>query len=219
MKRIFLTLSIAGLLFSCAKDIKKGTQISVSGFLVDTVKNKNLPFAKVYLVGCINNFSGSTFCYDYLDSTTTDINGNFSINYRAEGKSVNYVLEVANDNNYGDNLFQQFPFANNSSNVRLKSQELNFLKLNLKVDFNRYDTFYIYPSHGVSKRLIGRSIDTTVLLKVLPNDKNIITYQIMAIRNDSGAIYRRLRDTLNVGLADTTNTSKRILSTYQMPLN
>ena len=211
MKRIFLQLCIAGLLFSCAKDVKKGTKISVSGFLVDTVKNKNLSFAKIYLVGCKNNFSGSTFCYDYLDSALTDINGNFSISYRTEGKSIDYVLEVKNDNNFGDNLFQQFHFTNNSSNIRLKCQELNFLKLNLKVDFNHYDTFYIYPSHGFSKRLIGLNFDTTVLLKVLPNNKNIIMYQIMSIGNDSGAIYRRLRDTLNVGLSDTTVTSKRIL--------
>ena len=181
MKRIFLILSIVGLLFACAKDVKKGTQILVSGFLVDTVKSKNLAFAKVYLVGCKNNFSGSTFCYDYLDSATTDLNGNFSINYRAEGNSVSYVLEVAKDNNYGNNIFQQFSFANSSVNVRLKSQELNFLKLNLKVDFNRYDTFYIFSSNGFSKRLIGRSIDTTVLLKVLPNNRNILTYQIMSI--------------------------------------
>lgn len=220
MKRIFLTLFISVLLFSCAKDVKKGTRISVSGFLVDTVKNKNIAFAKIYLVGGKVAFSnGMTYYYNYVDSTKSDINGKFSINYRAEGNSVGYVLEVASDNNFSSGEYEQFTFTNNETNVRLKTQELNFLRLNLKVDFNRYDTFYIYPSHGFSRRLIGRSIDTTVLLKVLPNNRNIITYQIMSIGNDSGAIYRRLRDTLNIGLTDTTITTKRILNTYQMPLN
>ena len=220
MKRIFLTLFISCLLFSCAKDIKKGTQISVSGFLVDTVKNKNLAFAKIYLVGGkVRGSNGVTYYYNYVDSTTSDINGNFSINYRAEGNSVGYVLEVASDDKFSSGDYQQFAFANNETNVRLKSQELNFLKLNLKVDFNRYDTFYVYPSHGFSKRLIGRSVDTIVLLKVLPNNANTITYRIMSIGNDSGAIYRKIIDTLNIGLTDTTNISKRIFSTYQMPLN
>ncbi|MGB3007347.1 MAG: hypothetical protein WBC06_12605 [Chitinophagaceae bacterium] len=219
MKNIILTFFIATFLLSCAKDIKKGTQINVSGFVIDTVKNKNLPFAKVYLVGCKNNFSGSTFCYDFLDSSTTDINGNFTINYRAEGNSVRYVLEVANDNNYGNNLYQQLYFNNNSTNVRLKSQELNFLKLNLKVDFNLYDTVYLFPSHGLSKRLVGRSLDTTIYLKVIPNNKNTLQYCITALGRDTSVIIRRATDTLNIGLADTTNYSKRIYSTYQIPLS
>lgn len=218
MNKLFLSLFIAVLFFSCVKEIKKGIQISVSGFLVDTVKNKNLGFAKIYLVGCKHSLY-VTSCYVNLDSATTDINGNFSINYRAEGNSTGYVLEVAKDNNFSDNLYQQYHFDNNSSNVRLKSQELNFLKLNLKVDFNGYDTLYVMPSHGFSKTLIGRSIDTTVLLKVLPNYENIITYRILSLGNDSGAIQRRVRDTLSIGLIDTTITSRRIFNTHQMPLN
>ena len=103
--------------------------------------------------------------------------------------------------------------------VRLKSQELNFLRLNLKVDFNRYDTFYIYPYRGTYKRLIGRTLDTTVILKVLPQNKNIITFETMSLGNDSGAIFRRVKDTLNIGLVDTSIYSKRIFSTFQMPLN
>jgi hypothetical protein len=220
MKTIHLTILVAVLLSSCAKDIKKGTRIFASGFVIDTVKNKNLAFAKVYLVGGkVRGSNGVTYYYNYVDSTLTDVNGNFSIDYKAERNSVDYVLEVASDDKFGSNEYQQFQFENNETNVRLKSQELNFLKLNLKVDFNRYDTFYIYPSHGFTKRLIGRSIDTAVLLKVLPNNANTITYRIMSIGNDSGAIYRKITDTLNIGLTDTTNISKRIFSTYQMPLN
>ena len=220
MKKIFSTLFVTLLLFSCAKDIKKGTRITARGFVIDTVKNKNLAFAKVYLVGGkVRGSNGVTYYYNYVDSAVSDINGNFTIDYKAEGNSVDYVLEVASDEKFSNADYQQFPFANNETNVRLKSQELNFLKLNLKVDFNRYDTFYVYPSYGYSRRLIGRSIDTTILLKVLPNNTNTITYRIMSIGNDSGAIYRRLIDTLNIGLTDTTNHSKRIFSTYQMPLN
>ncbi len=215
IKNIF-TLVILSLLISCVKDIKKGTHIVVSGFLTDTVKNKNLSFAKVYLVGCKNGFYRRS-CLDYLDSAITDANGNFSIYYRAEGKSVEYVLEVAEDNNYSDNLFKQFPFVNNSVGVRLKSQELNFLQLKLKVDYNRYDTLYIYPAHGTGKRLIGRSLDTTLTLKVLPLNQNIIAYRIFSVGNDSGAIFRMLIDTLNIGSADTTTYSKRMQSTYQIP--
>lgn len=220
MKNTFLVMCVSFLFYSCAKDIKKGSPIRVSGIVVDTVKNKAIPFAKIYLVGGkVRGSNGVTYYYNYVDSTISDANGNYSVDYKAEGNSVNYVLEVANDNNYGTNKYEQFYFSNNATNVRLKTQELNFLKLNLKVDFNRYDTFYIYPSQGFSKQLFGRNIDTTLILKVLPNNTNILTYRILYRGADTAILFRRLSDTFNVNMADTTNISKRIISTYNMPLS
>jgi hypothetical protein len=220
MKNVFLLNCVSILFYSCAKDVKKGTPIRVSGLVVDTVKNKVLPFAKIYLVGGkVRGSNGVTYYYNYVDSTISDANGNYSVDYKAEGNSVDYVLEVANDNNYGNNNYEQFYFTNNATNVRLKTQELNFLKLNLKVDYNRYDTFYIYPSQGLSKQLIGRNIDTTLTLKVLPNNSNILTYRILYRGADTAIMFRRLSDTFNIGIADTTNISKRIISTYNMPLS
>jgi hypothetical protein len=220
MKIIFLLTCVSFIFYSCAKDIKKGSPIRVSGVVVDTVKNKIIPFAKIYLVGGkVRGSNGSILYYNYVDSTTSDANGNYSVDYKAEGNSVDYVLEVANDNKYGTNNYEQFYFSNNATNVRLKTQELNFLKLNLKVDFNRYDTFYIYPSQGFSKQLIGRNIDTTLILKVLPNNTNVLTYRILYRGSDTAIMFRRLRDTFNIGMADTTNIFKRIISTYNMPLS
>jgi hypothetical protein len=79
------------------------------------------------LVSCKKKISDSTFCYDFLVSTTTDLNGNLSINDRAESKSVGYVLEVARDNNFGDELFQYFFYTIHS-----------VLDLNLKNKFQFY---------------------------------------------------------------------------------
>ena len=125
MKRIFLTLFILDLLFSCAKDVKKGTRISVSGFLVDTVKNKNLAFAKIYLVGGkVRGSNGATYYYNYVDSIKSDINGKFSFDYRAEGNSIGYVLEVASDDNFSSGKYEQFTFINNETNVRPKFRSL-----------------------------------------------------------------------------------------------
>jgi hypothetical protein len=218
MTKVILIIIFSFIFISCAKDIKKGTPITVSGFVLDTVKNKALPFVKIYLVGGkVRGSNGMTYYYNYVDSTNSDMNGNFSIDYKAEGSSVDYVLEVANDNNYGTNTYQQFYFSNNSKNVRLKTQELNFLKLNLKIEHNPYDTFYIYPSQGTYKRLLGGTIDTTVLIKVLPNNSNLISYRIMSVGNDSGAVYRKIVDTVFCDIRDTTNLSKTISSTYQMP--
>lgn len=216
MKKILLIFSILTLIISCAKQVKKGKRIVANGYVVDTLKNKRLPFAKVYLVGCHREFSGRKYCTDYVDSATTDANGNFSITYRAEGNSAGYVLEVKFDNNYGDYSLREFPFVNEEV-TRITAHELNFLRLNLKVGFNRYDTLYIDPRYGDSKQLIGRSIDTTILLKVLPNIENLIAYQIAAKGFDSGFISRRMIDTVRVGFADTTVTSKTINSTYQLP--
>lgn len=218
MTKTIVCIILSFLFLSCAKDIKKGTPIRVGGFVFDSVKNKALPFAKIYLVGGKVRFSnGLVYHSGYVDSTRSDIYGNFSIDYKAEGRSVDYVLEVAKDNNYGTNTYEQFYFSNNSTGVQLQTRELNFLELKLVIDYNHYDTFYIYPSQGAYKRLLGRTIDTTILLKVLPNNINLITYMIESIGNDSGAVYRKIIDTIFCGMPDTTNISKRISSTYLMP--
>lgn len=216
-----LLLFLVFILFlSCVKDVKRGTKVNVSGYVIDTVKNKRLPAANVYLVGCKHNFSnGSIYCSQRLDSATTDLNGNFTINYYAEGKSVDYVLEVAKDNKYSYEGYEQTPFSLGATNIKLKAQELNFLRLALKVNTNPYDTLFLYPSHGFGARIISRTIDTSIVLKVLTNNRNILTYQIIAIGRDSGAVYRRLRDTFNIGLVDTTFAAKTILNTYQMPFH
>jgi hypothetical protein len=218
--RYSLLFLVCILFLSCVKDVKRGTKVNVSGYVIDTVKNKRLSAAKVYLVGCKHNFSnGSINCTQRLDSAMTDINGDFTINYSAEGNSVEYVLEVAKDNKYSYEGYEQFPFSAGAANIKLKSQELNFLRLALKVNTNPYDTLFLYPSHGFGARIISRTIDTSIILKVLPNNRNILTYQIIAIGRDSGAVYRRLRDTFNIGLVDTTFAAKTILNTYQMPLH
>ena len=51
MRNLILLFCLVCLFFSCVKDIKKGKSIKVSGIVVDTVKNKVLPSAKIYLVG------------------------------------------------------------------------------------------------------------------------------------------------------------------------
>ena len=89
----------------------------------------------------------------------------------------------------------------------------------MKVDYNGYDTFYIYPSQGFSKQLIGSNIDTTLILKILPNNTNVITYRILYRGTDTAIMFRRLSDTFNIGMADTTNISKRIISTYNILLS
>lgn len=216
MKKIVPILLFLFLCNACIKDLKRGDRINVSGSVIDTVKNKKLPNVKVYLVGCVNSIPYGIFCYNKDDSTVTDGDGNFSLTYSSNIKRRGYVLEISKDNNYSYNLHREYNFPNNGKDVILYTQELNLLRLNIKIDFNPYDTFYVIPEHGDYKQLIGRSIDTTILIKVLPNNTNMITYQIMSINKDSGAIYRRLRDTLQIGLTDITNYSKRITSTYQM---
>ena len=219
MTKVILIIAAIFLFSSCAKNIDKGTPIRVSGFVVDTVKNKRLSNAKIYLVGGhVRGSNGVTYFYTYVDSTLSDGNGNFSFNYKADGKSVDYVLEVASDNNHSPAQYEQYHFAYNSTDVRLIAQELNFLKLNLKVDYNRYDTFYVYSNYAYQTQLLGRSIDATVYLKVLPNNENVVTYQILYRGSDTSILFRTLRDTMNVGLTDTTTITKRIFSTYQMPL-
>jgi hypothetical protein len=131
-------------LTACRKDIPKGKLIQASGFVIDSVKNKKLSNVIVYLYGAHSTFYGVYYDIGPLDSTVSDNNGNFSLKYNAEGKSVDHALAIGNvvyggytnQPNYIIDIthpIYPFNYSQQLNNIGLKARELNYAKVNLKV--------------------------------------------------------------------------------------
>ena len=229
---VFLTLL---LLTACRKDVPKGQLIQANGFVIDSVKNKKLSHVTVYLYGAHATFYGIYYDEGPFDSTISDNNGYFSIKYNAEGTSVDYALAIGNvvyggytgQTNYVvDVLHPLYPFnyVHQINNVNLSARELNYARINLKVQANPYDTLYFdvstrYGELYLRNIFTGASIDTSFLTRYLPDATNIFTYQILSSQLlDSGWFIRRMPDTLPPNMIDTIIISKAFNTTYDIPI-
>ena len=222
-------------MIACRKDVPKGQLIQANGFVIDSVKNKRLSNVTVYLYGAHYNFYGIYYDDGPFDSTISDNNGNFSIKYNAEGTSIDYALAIGNvvyggytgQNNYVVDVYHpKYPFnySHRLNNVSLSARELNYARVNLKVQANPYDTLYL-DVRTMSGELflrnifVGASIDTSFLTRYLPDAANIFTYQILSRKLlDSGWFIRRMPDTLEPSIIDTLIISKSLNTSYDIPL-
>ena len=223
-------------LTACRKDVPKGQLIQANGFVIDSVKNKKLSNVTVYLYGAHSTFYGVYYDVGPLDSTISDKDGNFLIKYSAEGNSVDYALAIGNviyggytnQPNYVIDISHPmyiFNYSHQLNNVALKARELNYAIVNLKVLSNPYDTLYLDVSTTFGELflrniIIGKSVDTSFLTRYLPAETNIFEYKILSAQVvDSATMFiRRMRDTLVLTIKDTVIISKKINSTYDIPL-
>lgn len=231
----FVLLLVPFIFSSCWKDVPAGRLIQANGFVVDSFINKRLAGVKVYLVGGEPTFYGVYYTGGPYDSAVSDANGNFSIQYTAEGKSVDYALEVGSvvyggftsqDNFAADVYHAVYPFnyKDNLTGVGVRARQLSVFALDLKVQSNPYDTFYLIaltPHGEYSNRYLvtGPSIDTTILTRCLPNSFNSIHYEVSRRFPDSGWVTRFAVDSVPTAPGDTTRFSKTIGSTYSLPLH
>jgi hypothetical protein len=235
---IFLIIiSLTSCQSSCEKNIAKGTIINANGFVIDSVKNKRIPNATLYLFGGHQPFgSPIVFSGPALDSTVSDQNGNFQLQYTAEGNSLDYALGVTRNALYGFNqypmnyvadpfhLLYVFKGATQLTNIAISARELNYALINLKVLSNPYDSLYFsisspeYYNLGSNYLFIGNTIDTSILIRCLPNSTYRFFYSISAKQLiDSGYVRERI-DSSNITLVDTTIITTTINSTYDFPL-
>ena len=229
---------------SCRKEVPLGTKITASGIVFDSVKNKVLPFAKLYLFGAHQTFTGIYYSEGPLDSTISDINGKFMISYTADGHYIDYGLELGvlefggyvynNQNNYIIDYTQpllKFNFSLRISNAVVKGRELNFTKIHIKVLSNPFDTFLVRSRVDWTTILMkGKTIDTTFTVRHLPNAMNIIDYYTQSIRDTVGlasananangprlSVTRSVMDTIYSDLTDTIYINKIIPNSSLMP--
>jgi hypothetical protein len=225
-----------GVFTACKKDVPKGAIISTKGYVIDTVKNKRLANVPIYLVGAHQTFYGIYYDVGPLDSTFSDKDGNFSIAYTATGNSIDYALQVGQFNfngNTGQNGFIPdnsqrmviFDYAFRLDNVVLLARELNYALVKLNVASNPYDTLYLNISSPLGEfflryPVIGSSIDTSVLVRYLPDATNDFEYAILSedLLDSANGYQRKVVDTLNLPLTDTIVILKTIGSAYDLPL-
>lgn len=196
---VILFLLCLGLCQSCHKEVESGTRIQVSGSVVDSVKNKPLPFATLYLFGAKSTFYGIYYTIGPLDSVKTDAQGNFDLTYEAEGNSIDYGLSLG-ILNYGghqypdeqyvgdkDQLMFKFNFQKQIRNARVPARELNFTRLHLKIDSNPLDSFFIKTAYLENPVLLrGNSIDTVLYIRHLPQNENFIRLYVESHRDTIG---------------------------------
>lgn len=228
------------LMQSCRKDVPKNQLITANGSVQDYLQNKPLPNTTVYLFGGhdYGSFPNQQISYDTtpLDSVITDANGEFTISYRAEGKSDDYALGITKNYmqpNYIENILPfpgksvyPFNYVYSLQNVFIQAAKLHYLNLTLQVTSNPYDTllFTIYnPPSGEEigqYQLFGNSINTVIHTRYLPLSTNVFEYAVQTLSlDDSASSFIRLTaDTLNLGNADTLSISKKFNSTYDIPL-
>jgi len=225
----------------CKKDvIPTGQLIQANGYVMDNFKNKHLPNVKIYLYGGIETYGNITYSGPPLDSAMSDANGNFSISYHTEGTSVDYALIIGNylhvgypmQYDYVTDISQPayaFNGVSNLNNIVLKARELNYVRLNLKVLSNPYDTLDInvtstigaYGNYFILHRLTGSHIDTSLYTRYLPG--TYLTSFGYFVENhflsDSlTGFMRSIYDTLPSNSKDTVIYSKTFNSTYDIPI-
>ena len=241
---VILFLSCVVMLSACRKPVEQGATITASGIVFDSVKNKPLKNAKLYLYGAKQTFYGIGYTDGPIDSTISDVLGKFTMTFIADGKNIDYGLTLGQleygGYNYGnltnyviDNLqpMYKFNYSRNVTNAIVRARELNFTKVYLKVISNPFDSFLVRTSALRQATLIkGQSIDTIILLRHLPNEQNRVEYYTEATRDTVGlaaansnpngpftSIRRILRDTIIAGLADTIFINKTISNSSLIP--
>lgn len=218
MKVIALSIIVlvSSIFLVTCKKVKPGISTSVSGFAIDSVKNKRLANASVVIYGCkINSMNGSRLCADSLVGVKTDLKGDFNISFVSDGNYIGYNAEISyNDINYQPKNSVKLNTGVKNS-VILSAIELSILKLDLKILSNPIGEISARSSK-TSHFLKGNSNDVILYFKVYPNMKNDVH---LAVWDSKIGRYRRIIENISIESLDTTTYQKIIQTTDDFPVN
>lgn len=236
--RILLTLFLLSFtLCSCLKDIPKGTPITTSGTVIDTVLGQTVQGATVYLVGGFQTPAGTIAYFDALDSALTDAQGHFFISYTATGNFVDYGVMISPANRelntpVGQTIpdtvrfWYPFNFVHSLNGVVLRARLVKGALLSLHIDNNAYDTLLVrvygnpHDYHFVDT-VFGTKADISLTIPCVPLDTTFVRYEVRtSFLNDSliGS-YRMGYDTYIYPISGSVPPlTKSISSTYDLPL-
>lgn len=236
--RIFILFIAVWSIQSCRKEVPKGQIITANGIVMDMLQQKPIPSAKVYLFGGHKSIGsgGVSVFYDTpaLDSVITDANGSFTLKYVAAGNSFDYALGIArgifqtgNDEKVlpdANQSIYKFNFAYNLNDVTIRATQLQNASVTLQILSNPYDTlfFRIYSASTgqtfAKFQFFAKSVDIKLSTHYLPLSLNVFEYYVRTIPLTDSGYVRLLSDTLNAGNVDTIFVSKKLNSTYEIPL-
>ncbi|TCC94464.1 hypothetical protein EZ428_06745 [Pedobacter frigiditerrae] len=218
MKVIALSIIVlvSSIVLVTCKKVKPGIATSVSGFAIDSAKNKRLANASVVIYGCrINSMNGSRLCADSVIGAKTDLKGDFNMSFVSDGNYIGYDVEISYyDKNYErKNSVKLNPGVKNS--VILSAIELSNLKLDLKILSNPIGEISVH-SWKTSYFLKGTSNDVILNFKVYPNVKNDVH---LIVWDPKIGRYRKIIENVSIGLLDTTTYQKIVQTTNDFPIN
>lgn len=200
---------------SCYKKISQDNITTVKGFVIDTIKNKRLANATVKINNCYYNYGYfKVFCNDSLTSIITDKNGEFELKFRSEGEPIAFEASVVTDENFDKS--NQVPLKGGDINtIRLKAEEKNFLKTNIKINNNPFENLLVLIN-GSRKIIYGQNKDTLIYFRVFPNSENHIRF---VAYDKTIEKYRSLDKVIKTDLSDTTYYSIDLPDVKTFPTN
>lgn len=210
---LLIMLFLMSTFMFCIKEaIPTNVVTTVNGFVIDSTKNKRLSKANIVIYGCGKTFYG-VYCTDSITTATTNSDGEFSVKFNSDGKSIRFTAELIPDENYNYSSTVDLN-TGTTNNIKIVAREYNFLKTHLNIKNNPFDTL-VCLSGNVRHIFYGRSIDTNVINRVLPNSINYVIYS--AWDRNVGR-YRQLIDTLQIDSRDTIIYNRTLpdISTFKL---
>ena len=214
MIRLLQIILIVCLFNSCDK-IKPNITVTASGYVIDTVKNKNVSGVTIEVLACKAAIRFSAPHYDSITSVITNNKGQYSISFISNDKDNFYKIRIGGSNkeNYTTAISQYEASLNIGENngIRLQAREFTRLKAHIIIYNNKYDSlqlggdnFYnnFYNSIDFFQK---HSIDTIIIFKVLPMSKEKFTFS-----RPNNMLWSFMLDSINIRMDDTTYYSKTI---------
>jgi hypothetical protein len=213
-------------LTSCYDEVKPGIKTTVKGTITDPVKNKALRGAKVMILGCQFYIDGGTRCGNFIDSASTDIRGEYQIDFTSDGTQIGYVVEFMRDENFVPLGVTGAPDAYSRLSkltpgkvnvVSFQVRELNFLKARVQIDSNSLGDLHFYAGsfyEPYGQNTIYRSTrDTIVVSRIVPASTNSYRFDVL----DSNR-YRYHYEVIEAGMQDTVRAEITISNPGKWPL-
>jgi hypothetical protein len=211
MKKLLFYLAIFFLFISCEKNIETNIKISASGFVFDSIRNKNLSDISVFILGYKHIFMNNPEV-DTITSAKTNIDGFFTMNFVTNGKSDSYYLAISSQkvNKLSYYIPEKEKHLKIGENTNIKVIAIGLIKMNvhLKINNNPYNSIIIYDNNYFD--VIGfenlSHIDTTIVFSAIPMNKfNLKFYSYIYSKQNNRTEYWELSlDTIDVKLSDTS---------------
>jgi uncharacterized protein YlaI len=213
MKRIFFLMGLllcTVYLVSCKK-VKNGVQTRVTGYVIDTLKNKRLANAPIVIYGCRIAGEAGRSCADSVAASQSNANGEVDFTFTSNGKFIDYEASVQNDlDHYNLRYFDLNPGKENF--IAFKAFETVKISFKLKILATTADNFFI-SSYMRKQQMAATPIDIILECKGIPNQIAVIDFQALYANKQ----LKGFRDIHKIGRNDTTIV-KLVDNTDNLPI-
>ena len=196
MKNSFLKISCLTLLLAitsvcgCNKNVDTDISTTVTGIVSDGIKHEPIANVPIYIDEYdMGSVSGPQYRAT-IDSTKSDLDGKYNIEFSTHGNNVGYRVRFKPPENFLISLDFAILHVGEVQIVNFSPIELHFLKARLEMTDNPNPPMRVSTIFGSSITVWGTNNDTTVFLKVIPNNLNQITFSITNVDTPSVQNYQ-----------------------------